>query len=136
VSNGEVPKPFASLIGHVCGVIAVGMATLSFIAIGGLFNRVSLVGVVVCVICIGLTVVMFRWAGSLTGYWDVRGGLSLPKPVYAVLGAVFAAFALSVVGFGVWRPPESFDDGFVLVCGFFGAVALTYLCYLATRRNS
>ena len=70
MTNDEVPKGVASAIGHVCGVIAVGMAALSVFVIVGLFHRISVAGFVIAAMCVGLTVLMFRWAGSLTGHWE------------------------------------------------------------------
>ena len=94
MSDDEVPPGIASVFGHVCGVIAVGMAVLSALGVWALVHRFSWQLLVFESISIGLTVLMFRWAGALTGYWDTRGRLAVPRVVYAFLGAVF-------VGIGV-----------------------------------
>ena len=44
--NDEVPKSFALVVGHVCGVIAVGMVALSAFAIWTLVERLGATGVI------------------------------------------------------------------------------------------
>ncbi len=145
VTDDEVPKPIASAIGHVCGVIGVAFAALSVWGIWGIWRithvRWDAVSVKVALgvmlgesIAIGLTVLMFRWAGSLTGHWDTRGRLSVPKQVYAGLCALFLAMLIAAVGMIIVRPPTTLDGGLVSVFGTVSCAALAYLCYLATRR--
>ena len=134
MTTDEVPKGLASFVGHVCGVIAVGMTVLSLFVINGLVHRFTWAGFVFALICIGLGVLMFRWAGVLTGYWHTPDRLAVPKNVYVVLGAVFTTFSALVVGFAFLQPPKTLDEGLVLVFGLFSSIGLTYMCYLATER--
>jgi len=134
VTNDQVPSSFASVVGHVCGVIAVAMAALSLFGIWGLAHKVTLLGLVLVSLCIGLTALMFRWAGALTGHRDTQGRLSVHKVVYAALGVLFGIFTVFSLGLAIVRPPQSLDAGFVMAFGLVGGIALTYLCYLATQR--
>lgn len=134
MTNDEVPKGVAQVIGHVCGVIAVGMAVLSLFVIVGLFHRISVTGFVMGALCVGLTVLMFRWAGSLTGYWDTRNRLSVPAGTYQGLGYFFAGLGLVGLFLLIAETPSSFDRAVIELIGVFGCGALSYLCYLASQR--
>ena len=130
----EIPKSVASVIGHVCGVIAVGMAALTVAVVWGAVNHRSAGASLAGLFCGGLTLLMFRWAGALTGYWDTRGRLAVSKFVYSVLGALFVVLALLGIGLMIARPPMSVGEGLSLVVGVSGSGSLAYLCYLAYRR--
>ncbi len=97
MTDDEVPPALRAVIGHVCGVVAVGMAALSAFFIWALVQPVLVATPGARVdLAVGLTVLFFRWAGALTGYWNTRGRLAVPKMVYAFLGAAFVASASSV----------------------------------------
>ncbi len=132
--DDEVPKSFASAIGHVCGVVAVGMTTLSLFGIWSLAQKPTVPLFVLVTIGIGLASLMFRWAGALTGLWDTRGRLAVPKLVYSMFGAVFVAMTLLCVGLAVAKPPMSLDEGLMTVVGVSSGAAIAYLCYLAYHR--
>lgn len=132
--DDEVPKPFASVIGHVCGVIAVGMTALSLFAVWTFVHQPTTPVLLGSAICVGLSLLMFRWAGSLIGFWDTRGRLAVPKLVYSMLGAFFVGVMIVSVRLAVARPPTSVGEGLPMVIGVFSGVALIYLCYLAYRR--
>lgn len=134
MTNDEVPKWVASAIGHVCGVIAVGMAALSVFVIVGLFHRISIPGFVIAVICVGLAVLMFRWAGSLTGYWDTRNRLSVPAGTYQGLGYVFAGLGLVGLALLILQAPASLRGAVMQLVGASSCGALAYLCHLASQR--
>jgi multisubunit Na+/H+ antiporter MnhB subunit len=134
VTNDEVPKGVASVIGHVCGVIAVGMAAMSVFAIVGLFHRASMAGFVIGAISIGLTILMFRWAGSLTGYWDTRDRLSVPTGPYRGLGYCFAGLGFVGLVLLIVQTPPSLNGAVIELTGVFSCGALSYLCHLASRR--
>jgi hypothetical protein len=134
VINDEIPKSIAVVVGHVCGVIAVGMAALSVFGVWRVAHNASLAGLISLALCTGLTLLLFRWAGALTGYWDTSGRLSVPKAVYAAFGAFFVV--LTVVGVYVLavHTPASFDSAFAILTGALGGAVLVYLCRLAVRR--
>jgi hypothetical protein len=134
VTNDEVPAGVARVIGHVCGVIAVGMAALSVFMVVGLVQRVSIAGCVIVAVSIGITVLMFRWAGSLTGYWDTRNRLSVPAGTYQGFGYFFAGLGLVGVVLLTLQTPTSLSGAIMQVIGVFSCGALSYLCYLASRR--
>jgi hypothetical protein len=133
MTDDEVPPVLASVIGHVCGVIAVGMAAVSVWGIWTLAHGFNWLLLVFASICLGLTVLMLRWAGALTGYWDTRGRLAVPKVVYAFLGAVFVA--LGVFSLYVMITKHVFlDEAPTFLFGLAGAGFLTYWCYLTYKR--
>lgn len=132
--DDEVPKSFARAIGHVCGVVAVGMTASSLFGIWSLAHKASLPVFVLVAIGIGLAALMFRWAGALTGFWDTRGRLAVPKLVYLILGAVFVAVTLLTLGLAIAMPPASVDEGLMTVIGVSSGTAIAYLCYLAYQR--
>jgi hypothetical protein len=134
VVDDEVPKSFASVIGHVCGVIAVGMTALGLLAIWTLAHKPTVAGGFFVAVCVGVAMLMYRWAGALTGFWDTRGRLAVPKFVYSTLGAVFIAIIAVSVRLVVVKPPATVVEGLPTVVGLCSGVALTYLCYLAYRR--
>ncbi len=134
MTNDEIPESVARVVGHVCGVIAVGMAALSFVFLSALVHRFTLGGLVAVTVVGILATLFFRWAGALTGYWDTRSRLSVPKIVYVVLAAfVGVCAALSGYLLLVDMPP-SFERALALLIGVFCAVPLVYICYLATQR--
>lgn len=132
--NDEIPESIARVVGHACGVIAVGMAALSLLGLWALVHRFTWGGLIAVAVAAALTAVFFRWAGSLIGWWDTSGRLSVPKAVYVV----FAAFVGVCAALGGYLllvdMPTSFDKAFTLLLGVFSAVPLIYLCYLATQR--
>jgi hypothetical protein len=130
----EVPKSVASIIGHVCGVIAVAMAALGLFGVTVLFRKPSGAVLLLVALATAMTVLMVRWAGALTGYWDTRGRLAVSKFVYSLLGALFVALALLGIGLMIASPPLSVGEGLTMVIGAFGSGAMAYLCYLAYRR--
>ena len=132
--DDEVPQSFASAIGHVCGVAAVGMTTLNLFGIWSLAHKPTVPLFVLVTIGIGLASLMFRWAGALTGFWDTRGRLAVPKLVYSILGAIFVAATILSVGLAIATPPASVDEGLMTVVGVSGGASIAYLCYLAYHR--
>jgi hypothetical protein len=134
VIDDEVPKPFASVIGHVCGVIAVGMTALSAFAIWTLAHKPTGPGLLFVSVCVGVALLMFRWAGALTGFWDTRGRLAVSKFVYSALGVVFVAIVALSVRLAVLKPPATVGEGLPVVIGVCSGGAMVYLCYLAYRR--
>ena len=132
--DDEVPKSFARVIGHVCGVIAVGMTALSFFGMWAFASKPTLP--LLCAVAggVALSLLMFRWAGSLTGFWDTRGKLAVPKFVYSSFGALLVAFTFVSVALAIARPPTSVGEGTMTVIGVSSGFAMTYLCYLAYRR--
>jgi hypothetical protein len=134
VTNDEIPETVARVVGHVCGVIAVGMAALSVLLVAGLVHKPSTAGVVLGSISIGLTALMLRWAGALTGYWNTRGRLAVPKRLYSFLGALFVGLSAMSAYLLAIGAPDSFDDALVLLVGAMSGAAVAYLCYLATQR--
>jgi hypothetical protein len=134
VINDEIPESIARVVGHVCGVIAVGMAGLSLAGLWALMHRYTLGGLIAVAVAVGLTALFFRWAGSLTGWWDTSGRLSVPKVVYVVFAAFLGATAATGGYLLLVDMPTSFDKALTLLIGVFGAVPLIYLCYLATQR--
>ena len=110
------------------------MAALSLFGVTVLFRKPSGAVLLLVVVAAALTVLMFRWAGALTGYWDTRGRLAVSKFVYSLLGALFVALGLLGIGLMIVRPPVSVGEGLSLVVGASGSGALAYLCYLAYRR--
>jgi hypothetical protein len=134
VTNDEVPKGVASAIGHVCGVIAVGMAALSVFVIVGLLHRSSIAGFFIAGICIGLAVLMLRWAGALTGYWDTRNRLSMPAGTYQGLGSLFAGLGVVGLVLLILHPPRSLSGAVMQLVGVFSCGALSYICRRASQR--
>ena len=132
--DDEVPKPFASVIGHVCGVIAVGMTALSLFAIWTLVHKPTVPGLFFVSVCVGLALLMYRWAGALTGFWDTRGRLAVSKFVYSALGVVFFAIVAISVRLAVLEPPATVEEGLPLMLGVCSGGAIVYLCFLAYRR--
>ena len=133
MTDDEVPPAFASIIGHVCGVIAVGMAALSAFFMWSLINRFSWQLLIFESILIGLTVLFFRWAGALTGYWNTRGRLAVPKVVYAFVGAIFVALGVFSL-YVVTAKPMFLDEAPVFLFGLVGCGFLTYWSYLTYKR--
>lgn len=132
--DDEVPKSFASAIGHVCGVVAVGMTTLSLFGVWSLAHKPTVPLAVLVTIGIALAMLMFRWAGALTGLWDTRGRLAVPKLVYSILGAIFVAATILSLGLAIATPPASVDEGLTTIVGVSGGASMAYLCYLAYHR--
>ena len=132
--DDEVPKSFALAVGHVCGVIAVGMVALSVFAISSFYQKPSVALFVVTAIAFALSGLFLRWAGALTGFWDTRGRLAVPKLVYSALGALFVAVIVLRIAFAVASPPASVADGSLFLIGIACAAALAYCCYLAYNR--
>jgi hypothetical protein len=134
MTDDEVPPAIASVIGHVCGVIAAGMAAVSVWGIWMLVHRFNWQLLVFDSICLGLTVLLFRWAGALTGYWDTRGRLAVPKVVYAGLGAVIAAAGVGTLYVMIAKSRLYLDDVPSLLFGMTSFGFVTYFCYRAYRR--
>lgn len=134
MTNDEVPKSYASVVGHVCGVIAVGLAALSLYGVWLLAHKASLPGLVLVSVCVGLTALMFRWAGALTGYWDTRGRLAVPKVVYGALGVLFVVLGVSGLSILIMKSHLFLDEVPALVFGFISCGFLAYFCYLAFKR--
>ena len=132
--DDEVPRSIASVVGHVCGVIAVGMAALGMFGVWALARKLTMPGLVLESLCIAVSLLMFRWAGALTGYWDTRGRLAVPKAVYACLVFAFAGLAAVGAMLLVFRTPSSFDDAWLLLIGVLCSGVLSHLCRLATQR--
>lgn len=132
--DDEVPKPFASVIGHVCGVIAVGMTALSAFAIWTLAHKPTVLGLFFVSVCVGVALLMYRWAGALTGFWDTRGRLAVSKYVYSAIGVVFVAIVAISVRLVIMKPPASVEEGLPVIIGVCSGLAMAYLCYLAYRR--
>ncbi len=133
MTDDEVPPGYASIFGHACGVVAVGMAALSTFFLWMLVNRFSWQLLLLESIAIGLTVLFFRWAGALTGYWNTRGRLAVPKVVYAFLGVVFVA--IGILGLSVMVTKHVFlDEAPTFLFGLVSCGFLAYLCYLTYRR--
>ena len=133
MTDDEVPPIVATVIGHVCGVVAVGMAALSVFFIWALVQRFSWALLALDSIAVGLTVLFFRWAGALTGYWNTSGRLAVPKMVYAFLGAAFVA--LGVFSLYVITAKSVFvDEAPVFLFGLASCGFLTYWCYLTYKR--
>jgi hypothetical protein len=132
--NDEVPKSFALVVGHVCGVIAVGMVALSAFAVWTFLQKPSAPLFVVTLIGTGMAGLFLRWAGALTGFWDTRGRLSVSKLVYSGLGVLLLAAILLQVTLAFAALPKSLADASLLVVGGSSGVALVYLCYLAYHR--
>jgi hypothetical protein len=134
VIDDEVPKSFASVIGHVCGVIAVGMTASTLFGIWALARKPTVAGFFFVSTAVALALLMYRWAGALTGFWDTRGRLAVPKIVYSIMGALFVASGVLWVGVSVARPPANLDAGLVAVAGVASSLSISYLCYLAYHR--
>ncbi len=132
--NEEVPTSFARFVGHVCGVIAVAMASLSgfgvFHIARGLFNeRFSLGGVGFVAVGVGIAWLFFRWACVLTGLVQTGGRLSVPPSVYAGFGVLSALVSV----FGVYRQiaePMSLLTTLGNLFGIISGVLLAKLCYV------
>ena len=134
MTDDEVPPAIASVVGHVCGVIAVGMAGVSVWGVWMLVHRFNGQLLVFDSICLGLTVLLFRWAGTLTGYWDTRGRLAVPKVVYAGLGAVIAAAGVGTLYVMIAKSPMYLDQASILLFSMVSCGFLTYFCYLTYKR--
>jgi len=134
VIDDEVPESFARVIGHVCGVVAVGMTASTLFGIWALARKPTVAGLFFVATGVALALLMYRWAGALTGFWDTRGRLAVPKVVYSAMGVLFVAAGILWVGVSVARPPTSVDAGLVLVAGVASSLSISYLCYLAYRR--
>lgn len=132
--NDEIPESIARVVGHVCGVIAVGMAALSLAGLWALVHRFTWGGLVAVAVAAGLTTLFFRWAGALTGYWDTSGRLSVPKTVYVVFAALVGVCGAMGGYLLLVDMPTSFEKALTLLVGVFCAVPLIYLCYLAAQR--
>jgi len=134
VIDDEVSKSFASVIGHVCGVIAVGMTASTLFGIGALARKPTVAGLFFVSTSVAVALLMYRWAGALTGFWETRGRLAVPKVVYSVIGALFVAAGILSVGVSVARPPTTVDAGLLAVAGVASSLSISYLCYLAYHR--
>jgi hypothetical protein len=134
VIDDEIPKSFARVIGHACGAIAVGLTASSLFGMWAFAHKPTLPLLLAVVGCTGLSLLMFRWAGALTGFWDTRGKLAVPKFVYSAFGALLVAFTVLCVALAVARPPASIGEGMTTVIGVSSGIAMTYLCYLAYHR--
>jgi hypothetical protein len=134
VIDDEVPPSVASVVGHVCGIVAVGMAALSVFGLWSLAQKLTLAGIVLEMIAIAMSLLMFRWAGALTGFWNTRGRLAVPKIVYSIFGALFAGVAVLGVAVSIVQPPRSLDAGLATVIGVACCLSVSYFCYLAYRR--
>lgn len=134
MEHDEVPKPVAAAIGHVCGVIAVGMAALGLVLICAAIVRHSAPASVGGGVCIGIATLLFRWAGALTGFWNTSGRLAVPNWVYRALGVMFAVLAAYGTGVLILQTPRSFDELFVAAMGVVSSLVLTWLCRLASQR--
>jgi len=132
--NDEVPKSFARLIGHVCGVFAVGMAAASAYGAWAVAHKFSVAGLIVTAVGAVIAALLFRWAGALTGYWDTSGRLAVPAFVYVCVGGLSAATTVLGVYLLVADMPASFGKAFGLWTGVLSGVVLTYLCVLASQR--
>jgi hypothetical protein len=130
----EIPESVARVIGYVCGVIAVGMATLGLLSIWALAHKPSVLLMFAALFCGGLSLLMFRWAGALLGRWDTRDRLVVSKFFYSAFGALLVGLVLFSIAATSVRPPQTLDEGLLVVTGISGGVALIYLCYLAYRR--
>ncbi len=130
----EIPESVARAIGYACGVIAVGMAILGFFAIWALANKPSLPLMFAGLLCCGLSLLMYRWAGALLGRLDTRDRLVVSKFFYSAFGALLVGLVVFSLAATSVRPPQTLDEGLVMVIGISGGVALIYLCYLAYRR--
>jgi len=134
VIDDEIPKSVARVVGHVCGVCAVGMAAASAYGAWAVAHKLSVPGLVFVAIGIAIAALLFRWAGALGGYWDTSGRLSVPKGIYAMLGVLFAAMSMLAAYLLIVAMPPSFPDAFLLWVGVLCGAVLTYLCVLAVRR--
>jgi hypothetical protein len=132
--DDEVPKSFALFIGHVCGVVAVGMVALSVFAIWSFYLKPSGQLFIASVVVIGLSGLFWRWAGALTGFWDTQGRLAVPRLVYSGLGAVLVAAIALRVAFAFVSPPTSVGEGSLFLIGVSCCAVFVYLCYLAYNR--
>ncbi len=130
----EIPESVARAIGYVCGVVAVGMATLGLLSMWALAHEPSAPLLFAALFCGGLSLLMYRWAGALLGRWDARDRLVVSKFFYSAFGALLAGLVVFSVAATSVRPPQTLDEGLVVVIGISGGVALIYLCYLAYRR--
>jgi hypothetical protein len=110
------------------------MTALSLFGVWAFLSKPTLPLVCAVAAGIGLSLLMFRWAGSLTGFWDTRGKLAVPKFVYSAFGALLVAFTFVCVGLAIARPPTSIEEGMTTVIGISSGIAMSYLCYLAYRR--
>src|SRR6185295_10168373 len=117
-----------------CGVVAVGMAALSVFGLWQLAQKLTLAGIVLDTIAIAMSLLMFRWAGALTGFWNTRGKLAVPKFVYSMFAALFGGVAVIGVVVSIVQPPRSLDAGLVTVIGVACSISLSYFCYLAYQR--
>jgi hypothetical protein len=130
----EIPESLARAIGYACGVIAVGMAILGLLAIWTLAHKPGVLLIFAALFCGGLSLVMYRWAGALLGYWDTRDRLVVSKFFYSAFGALLAGLVVFAMAAASVRPPRTLDEGLAVVIGISSGVALIYLCYLAYRR--
>jgi hypothetical protein len=134
MTDDEVPPTIASVVGHVCGVVAVGMASVTVWAIWMLVHRFNWQLLVFDSICLGLTVLLFRWAGALTGYWDTRGRLAVPKVVYAGLGVVIAAAGIGTLYVMAAKSPMYIEQVSILLISVVSCGFVAYFCYLTYKR--
>jgi hypothetical protein len=137
--NEEVPVSFARFVGHVCGVIAVAMASVSSFAIWRAYvaivdGRMTTAGAALILASLAITALFFRWAGVLTGYWNTHGRLAIPAFVYAGFGVLSVGVSLAVIWLlrshtlTVW---DAVAAGFGLV----GSGIVAYWCYLLVTRQ-
>ena len=134
MTNDEVPKSFATFVGHVCGVFAAAMAAACGYGIWRLAHKFTLGALVAIAIGIAIAALLFRWAGALTGYWDTSGRLSVPAWIYIVFGGLSASLSLFVGYLLIVDMPTSFLTAFVMWAGVLSGIALSYLCVLGAKR--
>ena len=136
VIDDEVPKPFASVIGHVCGVIAVGMTALSVFAIWTLAHKPTVPGLFFVSVCVGVSLLMYRWAGALTRFLGyARSARGVEVRLFGVRRALRRDRRHIGAAWRLCSRPQTVEEGLPVVIGVCsGSGRWLYLCYLAYRR--